>query len=579
MATLGTRAQVVDVDGHRLTLTNLDKVLYPETGTTKARRHRLLRRGRRRADPARRATGRPPASAGSHGVGHRRTQPGRGVLPEEPRRVHARLGAARRTIAHKTSTNDYPLVNDRATLTWLAQIAAARDPRAAVAVRPRRQRRATPTGWCSTSTPARAPGCRSAPRWPGWRRAILAGHGAGPDAGDQRQQGHPPLRRARRHADAPTRSPRWRTSWPARSRPTIPDLVVSDMKKALRAGQGARRLEPEQRARRPPIAPVLAARAARGRRWRRRAPGGSCDPRTSRSCDYRRCCERVKRRGDPLADLGRRQPRRRTGGHGAGGTRPARPRYRAHARPGRKTPEPVAGDAAASRPTAAADLRHPGAPRPPAALRLPAGARRRAGVAGRCPRASPTDPGRTTSPSRPRTTRWSTAPSRAPSPRASTAPATVDDLGRAAPTSSRSGATARRSSSPCTAPADGGGLGGARRFALIHTGGEDGQENWLIHLMKDQPRPTGRTGAGAGRAGRTRTAEQPASRRPRSAPAPSARTLTLPQPVNPCWRPGTEASIDEDDDWAYEMKWDGIRAVAVVAAGERATRSAATAAT
>ena len=31
---------------------------------------------------------------------------------------------------------------------------------------------------------------------------------------------------------------------------------------------------------------------------------------------------------------------------------------------------------------------------------------------------------------------------------------------------------------------------------------------------------------------------------------------------------GTEASIDEDDGWAYEMKWDGIRAVAVVAAGE-----------
>ena len=31
-----TDSEVVELDGHRLTLTNLDKVLYPETGTTKA---------------------------------------------------------------------------------------------------------------------------------------------------------------------------------------------------------------------------------------------------------------------------------------------------------------------------------------------------------------------------------------------------------------------------------------------------------------------------------------------------------------------------------------------------------------
>jgi ubiquinol-cytochrome c reductase cytochrome c subunit len=31
----GKDEQVVTIDGHRLTLTNLSKVLYPETGTTK----------------------------------------------------------------------------------------------------------------------------------------------------------------------------------------------------------------------------------------------------------------------------------------------------------------------------------------------------------------------------------------------------------------------------------------------------------------------------------------------------------------------------------------------------------------
>ncbi len=59
----------VTVDGRLIKLTNLDKVLYPETGTTKADVHRLLRRGRRddAAAPAR--SGRRPASAGRTGSG------------------------------------------------------------------------------------------------------------------------------------------------------------------------------------------------------------------------------------------------------------------------------------------------------------------------------------------------------------------------------------------------------------------------------------------------------------------------------------------------------------------------------
>ncbi|MDQ1605822.1 MAG: bifunctional non-ous end joining protein LigD, partial [Microbacteriaceae bacterium] len=33
---MSDKKQAVTVDGHRIVLTNLDKVLYPETGTTKA---------------------------------------------------------------------------------------------------------------------------------------------------------------------------------------------------------------------------------------------------------------------------------------------------------------------------------------------------------------------------------------------------------------------------------------------------------------------------------------------------------------------------------------------------------------
>ena len=49
----------------------------------------------------------------------------------------------------------------------------------------------------------------------------------------------------------------------------------------------------------------------------------------------------------------------------------------------------------------------------------------------------------------------------------------------------RSGSTAREVIATLTG-AEGGGLGGTRRFALIHTGrgqGRDAEGQWLIHLM------------------------------------------------------------------------------------------------
>lgn len=71
-----------------------------------------------------------------------------------------------------------------------------------------------------------------------------------------------------------------------------------------------------------------------------------------------------------------------------------------------------------------------------------------------------------------------------------------------------------------------GGLGGSRRLALIKTG-----ENWLIHLMKEQT-----PARGAGRSGYV---------------APMLATLATPAQAR-------------GDDWAYELKWDGIRCIAVV---------------
>ena len=106
-----------------------------------------------------------------------------------------------------------------------------------------------------------------------------------------------------------------------------------------------------------------------------------------------------------------------------------------------------------------------------------------------------------------------------------------------------------------------GGLGGApRRFAFLHTGGMGGttksaaaekkaDANWLLHLMKDQPT----AGDGAPSASSSSGA--------RSAPA------GMSDPISPMLATlGRREDIRDQDDWAFEMKWDGVRVIATVTA-------------
>ncbi len=106
---------------------------------------------------------------------------------------------------------------------------------------------------------------------------------------------------------------------------------------------------------------------------------------------------------------------------------------------------------------------------------------------------------------------------------------------------------------------------GARRLALIQTGGRGsggGDENsWLIHRTKDQPgdapdaAPTGRAATPSGRAGRRPSAAS------RTAPA------ALPdRPMLATAATHRELRGLDDGDWAFEMKWDGFRALATVLA-------------
>ncbi len=97
-----------------------------------------------------------------------------------------------------------------------------------------------------------------------------------------------------------------------------------------------------------------------------------------------------------------------------------------------------------------------------------------------------------------------------------------------------------------------GGLGGEpAKFALIHTGGRDGDaKNWLIHRMA-LPAPS------APRA-------DPAA----PDPAPASDATAAPgfgEPIPPMLASLATPGEVRGDDWAFEMKWDGVRALVYLA--------------
>ena len=119
------------------------------------------------------------------------------------------------------------------------------------------------------------------------------------------------------------------------------------------------------------------------------------------------------------------------------------------------------------------------------------------------------------------------------------------------------------------AGSEGGGLGGTRKVALIHTGrgsGKDAENQWLIHLMDQEqhggrrrhaaPAPSSKAASQVDGEGNTgRVAKQAGSAGP--APGTSADPLE--------YRPmmatsGTPADL-QGSRWQYELKWDGVRAL------------------
>ncbi|GIT80038.1 ATP-dependent DNA ligase [Leifsonia sp. LS1] len=528
--------ETVSIDGHRLKLTNLDKVMYPETGTTKADvigyyhaiADVLIPHARDRIATRKRWV---------HGVGTAE-HPGEVFFQKNLDPSSTPSWVKQRTITHKTSTNTYPLVNDTATLVWLAQIASLEIhvPQWRVG---RGDQRRNPDRMVLDLDPgdgATLADCAEVARL---ARDILGGMGLDPfpvTSGSKGIHLYAPLDGSQTSDQVSAVAHELARALEA----DHPDLVVSDMKKALRSGKVLVDWSQNNGAK-TTIAPYslrgrLRPTVAAPRTWRELAS------KELRHLEYQEVLERVSKRGDPLAAL--------TAGGTAEAGRPDADRivvsdraprgdrltaYRSK-RDAARTPEPVpevSPDAADGRSFVIQEhharrlhwdfrLQHDGVL-----------------VSWALPKGPPDDPKQNHLAVHVEDHPLEYGTFAGDIPRGEYGAGHVDiwDHGEYALEKWRDDEVIVT----LTGQKDGG-LGGApRKFALIRTGGRDGDEkNWLIHLMKAD-------GAGAA-----------------AKPGPA---ITDP-PVSPMLATlGSEKDVDDEADWAFEMKWDGIRAIAVVRGG------------
>jgi bifunctional non-homologous end joining protein LigD len=112
----------------------------------------------------------------------------------------------------------------------------------------------------------------------------------------------------------------------------------------------------------------------------------------------------------------------------------------------------------------------------------------------------------------------------------------------------------------------GGGLGGIRKFALIHTGSGDSQpeKNWLMHLMETDPEDKDIRSEAFDKLKTAPVDEL----RMASVEESTSEEIEFPEQVQPMLATLVDAAqFGDEGGWAFEMKWDGVRAIAYLAAG------------
>lgn len=556
---------LVSVDGHRIALTNLEKVLYPETGTTKAD---VLDYYARVAEFLIPHTADRPLT-------RKRWVDGVGTA-EKPGQVFFQKNlddstpswVRRRSIEHKTRTNDYPLLNDRATLTWLAQMSSLelhvpqwRFGRTGI--------RRNPDRLVLDLDPGDGAGLAECVVVARLARDILTDMGLDPmpvTSGSKGIHLYAALDGAQ-DADAVSAV----AHELARAlEADHPELIVSDMKKTLRDGKVLVDWS-QNNGSKTTIAPYsLRGRArptvAAPRTWR------ELDSPSLGQLDFSEVLTTLEKRGDPLAGIetAHLQALEPTREHMATfeASPAARDRleiYRSK-RDASKTPEPVpdaTGQGSAGAPTFVIQEHH--------ARRLHFDFRLEHDgvlVSWALPRGVPTDKRKNhlAVQTEDHPLEYGTFEGSIPAGEYGGGEVTIWDAGTIE-------VEKWRDDEEVIVTVHGE-KHGTHRYALIHTGGQvtggsSAKNTWLIHLM--DPADPGGTAAPEPDSGRTKPST-PTRRTvvgsPRKTVVGSPRKKA--QPVAPMLATlGIEADITAsdgtEDGWAFEMKWDGIRAIATVA--------------
>ncbi len=520
--------QVVTIDGRTIKLTNLDKVLYPQTQTTKADVLSYY------------------AQVGPTMLPHLRDRPAtRKRWPDGVSEVKGKrptvffnkdLGAGtpdwvqRRTIAHKDHDNDYPVVNDLATLAWLAQLAAL-----------------------EIHVPQWRFGSDGKPQNPD-RLVLDLDPGPGVSLAEcasiailvrdiLRDIGHDPVPVTSGskgiHLYAPldgSQTPEQATEVARELARALesdhPDLVISTMKRSERDGKVFIDWSQNNGAKTTVSPYSLRGRdrpwVAAPRTWEELEDKGL------RQLEYEEVITRLADLSDPLAPLA----------PGAGRDRLAT--YRSMRDPA-KTPEPVPGGPPAGQQDGFRFvIQEHHARRLHYDVRL-----EHDGVLASwaVPKAPPTDPkiNHLAVRTEDHPMEYLTFHGSIPKGQYGAGAMRIWDTGTYRVHKWREG---KEVIVTLFGQPDGG-LGGVRKFALIHTGSGDSQpeKNWLMHLMETDPE------------------DMEARPEPEEGPG-SAEEIDFPEQVEPMLATLADAAhFGDESGWAFEMKWDGVRTIAYLAGG------------
>jgi bifunctional non-homologous end joining protein LigD len=527
--------QVVSVGGQRLTLTNLDKVIYPETGTTKGEvldyyasiAHVLIPHARERPATRKRWV---------NGVGTS-DHPGE-MFFQKNLDDSTPDWVTRGTIEHKSHHNEYPLVNNLATLTWLAQIAALEihvpQWRFARTGEPK-----NPDRLVLDLDPGEGAGLQECAEVARLARAILRDMGLDPMPVTSGSKG------IHLYAALDGKQTSDQVSAVAHElaralESAHPDLIVSDMKKELRRGKVLVDWSQNNGAKTTITPYSLRGRTrptvAAPRTWRELS-SPSLD-----QLDFTEVLRRVKRRGDPLADLVK--------GH-LDALEPTSDRLATYRqkRDASKTPEPVPSEPAPPSEGRSFVIQEHHARRLHYDFRLEHDG---VLVSWALPKGVPTSgkQNHLAVQTEDHPLAYGTFEGTIPAGEYGGGEVTIWDAGTYELEKWRDGKEVIATLTG-TKP---NGLGEPRRLALIHTGGAGRAENnWLIHLM--DPAQEAHPSQPADKAAKKTAGADTSEKRSIS---PMLATL------------GTVGSVRADDSpagWAFEMKWDGIRAIARVHQG------------